>query len=683
MPRLAPVLPEPLSGAAAPRRPGNAILAGSIALLVAFTAWVYSPVSGHAFVAYDDGEYVTNNAKVQAGLTRSGVKWAFTTGHASNWHPLTWLSHMLDVQLFGHGPLGPHVVSVGFHFVNALLVWAVFHQLTGSRWRSLVVAALFAVHPAHVESVAWVAERKDVLSGFFFLLTVWAYGRYAAAKEGGRSHEVEQGAIGWYVTTLLFFACGLMSKPMIVTLPCVLLLLDVWPLRRFNAPRRAGATIAEKLPFFFLSAVSSVVTFAVQQRGGTVRSLETLSFVQRTENAVVSYGRYLGKLFWPTDLAFFYPHSGHWPAWQIASSLAILLVITAGAFALRRRVPALPVGWLWFGGMLVPVIGLVQVGDQSIADRYTYLPSLGLFFAVTWGAAALAAARPRLHLPFTALAVVAVAGCGIVARAQVQTWRNTPTLCAHALAVTGENFVAYNSLASEAFAEGRLDDAVRSYAHALQIRPDFAVGHHNLAMALWRQNRLGDAVTHLRQVVALEPANAVGWNNLGWMLRIDERYPEAIAALQRALELRPDFGEAHNNLGKALAAQGEVRAALSHYESALASQPENSRALLNLAWLRATASDAALRNGPDAVVLAERALALSDRDDVDVLEALAAAYAEAQRFSDAIATAERACRSAAMPTETKPDAVKRLEAELARYRNHAAWRDVNVPGGRP
>jgi hypothetical protein len=530
-----------------------------VLVLAALTVAVYAPVGRFDFVQLDDPAYVTENPHVLGGLTLDGLAWAFTTGHAANWHPVTWLSHMLDVQLFGVDAGAHHLTSLALHAANTLLLFGLLALLTGALWRSALVAALFAVHPLHVESVAWVAERKDVLSAFFLLLTLWAYAGFvrsvgpaatAAGETAGRSRRV------YYALMLVAFALGLMAKPMLVTLPFVLLLLDVWPLERLNAawrgerrleanagsPRRpatgsskAGGTtrrskdrpaeagtlgsvallktawplVREKLPLFVMAAASSIVTLVVQQRGGAVTPFEVYPFSLRLQNAVVSIAAYLRDAVWPVGLTVLYPFPAAVPADQVAISLAVLAVISLVAYRLARREPYLLVGWLWYLGTLVPVAGLVQVGVQARADRYTYVPLIGIFIMVAWGLGAIVGRHPRLRMVVSAAAIGAIVGCAVTARAQASYWTDSVALWTRATMVTlhVDEFEAHMSLGTTLGNQGRVDEAREHFAEAARLRPESDAAHCSLGIALARSGRLRDAARELNEALRLHPGN--------------------------------------------------------------------------------------------------------------------------------------------------------------------------------
>ncbi len=545
--------------------------------LVTVTVAAFYQVYSFEFVNYDDPLYVYENPNIQAGITFKTIKWAFTCGYAGNWHPLTWLSHMLDRQLFGPDPAGHHLTNLVFHIANTLLLFIVLKQMTRAPWRSAFVAALFAIHPLHVESVAWVAERKDVLSAFFWMLTMLAYVRYA-----------ERPCMKRYLLILLFFALGLMAKPMLVTLPFVLLLLDYWPLGRIPNEQEIGKTgrhlILEKLPFFALSAVSSVVTFFVQRSGGSVRTWQFLPLDYRIFNALVSYTGYIEKMFYPSRLAVLYPHPGAGlPVWQALISFLVLAGVTAVIIYTARRRRYLAVGWLWYLGTLVPVIGLVQVGLQATADRYTYLPSIGIFIMVTWGAAELfSSLHLRKILPAT-LAGIILAALLVCTRMQVRYWRDSITLCGHALEVTKDNYVMHNNYGNALRDKGRFNEAVTHFERSTKINPRYVKAYVNLGMVYFREEKITQA--------------AACWNE--------------------ALRLEPD------NIG----------------------------VLNNLAWLRATAANPEFRDPDQAVELALRACEQTQYNRPDIMDTLAVAYAATGRFSQAIETAEKALELCQSPEQ--------------------------------
>ena len=440
------------------------------ALLALGTLVLYWPVRGYDFVQYDDNEYVFDNPVVKSGLSWWGLVWSFVDAHVSNWHPLTWLSHMLDCQVFGLNAGGHHLVNVALHCANAVLLFLLLRSLTGAFWRSAFVAALFAWHPLHVESVAWISERKDVLSGLFFMLTMWAYVRYAKSKI--KNSKIRQRR--WYGATLLFLALGLLSKPMLVTVPFVLLLLDFWPLNRFqpSVSSLSRALLIEKVPFFCLSAVICLITIFAQKSGGAITS--AVGWPARIENVLVGYLAYLEKLFWPRDLSVLYLRPQTVPAAALMLAVLILSGISIAVLVNLRRRPYLAVGWLWFVGMLLPVSGLVPIGLQLIADRYTYLPSIGLFIMLTWGATDLGAmlfTQPARQFVGAFAAVAVVSACAVLSSQQLTFWQNTETLMGHALRLDPDNYVAHSDLGIYLLRQGQTNEARFHFERARELDP--------------------------------------------------------------------------------------------------------------------------------------------------------------------------------------------------------------------
>lgn len=562
-------------------------------VLALITFALFWPVHDADFVNYDDADYVTANAHVQGGLTWANTIWAFTSGHASNWHPLTWLSHMLDCQIFGQGPGAMLLVNAGFHALNTLLVFLVLRRMTGAHWRSAAVAALFAWHPLHVESVAWISERKDVLSACFLLLSLAAYVRYVEAFRRGGSN-----AVTFYGLCLLLFALGLMSKPMLVTLPFMLLLLDYWPLNRLgdltaaaaepaNSPNpcffRGGRwwLVIEKIPFLILAAASSVITFVVQQKGGAVST--SLPFGGRLANAAVSYARYLGKVFWPVNLSVLYPHPGSWPIWAVAGATLLLVMIFTLVVWQRRERPYLAVGWLWFFGGLVPVIGLIQVGIQSMADRYSYVPSIGLFIALVWAVADASRQSSRIADGMLAsAAAVGLTACVVLTNHQLGFWQNSDTLFRHAVQVTPKNYLAYNNLGYFLSNRGRNREAMEFYAKSLAINPQYEDALNNMGYALAGEKNYKEAIGYYEQALKVRPNQVEVHNNLGNALSELGKIDEAIQEYQFVLREKPDHADAHNNLGIALAMQGKLEEAIVHFRAAIRFKPTYASAYSNL-----------------------------------------------------------------------------------------------------
>ena len=585
-PSLAPALSMPFF---------NSVFSGralwiSLAL-IATSVFIYAPVRNHDFVAWDDPEYVSENLHVAAGLKWEGVWWAFTTGHMANWHPLTWLSYMLGTQLFGLGAGAHLLANLLLHILNTLLLFGLLHKMTGALGRSAFVAALFATHPLHVESVAWVSERKDVLSTLIGLIALWGYVDYT--RRPGRIR---------YLAVLLLFALGLMAKPMLVTLPFVMLLLDYWPLRRvglgtdaqeapeFASPHQRYSVprlVREKLPLLALAVICSVITFMVQRHAGAVSGLTKLPFGLRLANALVSYAVYIGKMLWPVHLSALYPLYRWAPGAVLGCSLALVVVSIAVIWGARRH-PYLPVGWLWYLGTLVPVIGLVQVGSQSMADRYTYVPLIGLFIVLAWGIPDLIPRWRFREILLPAAAGILILGCAITSRAQVKYWKNSMTLWAHALEINSDNDIAHNLLGDALAKQGRTQEAMAHYSKALRMNPDNAEAHNGLGLALANQGSWGAALAHYSEAIRLKPAFVDAHYNMGLALASQGRIEDAIGQYSEALRINPEFVNAHNDLGVALANQGKTSEAIFQFSEVLRLRPDNPDAHNNLGILLAS-----------------------------------------------------------------------------------------------
>jgi tetratricopeptide (TPR) repeat protein len=796
-----------------------------ICLVLAVVTFVlYAPVLNDEFINFDDPVYVTENSYVLHGVTPSALAWAFSSSKGGNWHPLTWVSHMIDCQIYGlKHPGGHHLTNLLFHITNAVLLFLVFWRMTGAVWRSALVAALFAWHPMHVESVAWVAERKDVLSAFFWMLAMLAYASYAETQR-----ERNPKSRIYYGLTLLFFALGLMSKPMVVTLPFALLLLDYWPLRRMEGwPRRENnppepdhklsltRLIREKIPFFILIPISSLITFAAQKKGGAVVGLETFSYSSRMANIITAYVKYLGKLAWPSNLAVFYPFIREFSLWHVFGAALLLILLSVIALRLARSRPYLLVGWLWFLGILVPAIGLVQVGTQSMADRYSYLPYVGLFIVFAWALGDLLGRgkTSEFGLGWILIAPVLLA-CLVVTSRQLRYWKNSEVLFRHDLAVAPyQNYKGHINLGSALDAEGhsaeatkeimlalkldsssplvlnavgehfaRMSDvtnAIKFYELALNRQPQFGDAHYNLGNVLAHNGQFADAAREYSAALEISPDSPDAHNNLGAVLLQMGRLDEGVAELKQALRLNPDFSEAEDQLasvflrqgnldqaklhyqdalrlnpdftharvklGVVLAQQGDLAQALDCFTTASAQEPTNFEARFNaaaayfslgqydlaaknfaetvrlkpdspeartrlalalaydrkfaeaiaayreavrlkpdslqavqgLAWVLAASPDASLRNGPEAVRLAEQADAMTKHSEPMILSTLDIAYAEAGRFPEAIATAELA-KKLALERHQKIVADK-AEKRLELYRAGKPYHDEGKP----
>jgi tetratricopeptide (TPR) repeat protein len=686
--------------------------------LVLITWLVFGQTGRHDFVNYDDRVYVYDNHQIRSGLTPHGIAWVFTHEHAGNWHPLTTISHMLDYQIFKLDAGGHHLTNVCLHTVAVLLLFFLLRQMTGSMWRSAFVAAVFAIHPLRVESVAWVAERKDVLSAVFFMLTLGAYVRYARKPTLRR-----------YLLMAVLLVCGLFSKPMLVTVPFVLLLLDYWPLgriQRSEVPPSTGYGVAsrgqksdrprttshspsqgerkqvrgfdrvvvrklvlEKIPLIILSIPTAIATFLIQEH--STGSIAQLPFVWRMENAIVSYVIYIGQMVWPVNLAAFYPHPENQLAiWQIALAALLLITITLLVIALRRTRPYLLVGWLWYLVMLLPVIGVVQVGLQGHADRYTYLPQIGLYIAITWLVSDLVKSLPyRRQILAGAGAVVVVLLSG-GAWKQVSYWKNSETLWTRALAVTRDNDVAQANLGMFLAERGELDEGLSHLQTALAIRSgavhphytlSLALIHSDLGYALARKGSLADAITHLQTAVKLEPNYADAHYNLGTAFFQKGEIEAAISEWRKTLSTRPNDAEAHTSLGNGLVQMGLVREAMAHYEEALEIAPDSALALNNLAWILSASPDDKVRDGGKAVALAEQAVEYSGAKNAMFMRTLAAAYAEAGRFTEALQTAARALRIT--QAENNAAGIHTLQDDIALLRANSPLRDASLRNAQP
>jgi protein O-mannosyl-transferase len=604
-------------------------------LLVLGTVALYWPAMRCDFVNLDDSLHVTSNVLVQKGLTWEGIKWVLGHPVANNWHPLTAMSHMAVCEVCGLNPWGHHLANVLLHALNAGLVFALLQLMTGAAWRSLLVAALFAFHPLRVESVAWVTERKDVLSGFFGLLSLVAYARYAQSRMQNAECRMQNPttpkthhAATFYLFSLFCLALGLMSKPMLVTWPFVMLLLDYWPLGRmqkrrqnaegrvqngaasntqpatrntphvsrftFHTPRAALLPLLiEKIPFFVLAALLSVVTFVVQQRGGALTAGEGLSLGARLGNAPISYCRYLAKLFWPTDLAVIYPHPGHWAAGKVVAAVGLIAGISVLVLLQRQRHPFLLMGWLWYCGTLVPVSQVIQTGSQAMADRWTYLPSLGILILAIWGGYELTRGWRCQAVAWSVAGAGAIVLCLALTRYQLGYWKDSEVLLRHALEVTENNELAHRNLGVALYEKGRIEEAIGQFKEGVRLKPDDAYTHYNFGIALDKQGQVNKALGQFQEALRLDPDYADAHYNLGVALYQQGHTAEAIRHFQETIRLNPDHPEAHNNLGTALGLNGQTDEAIRHFQEALRLKPDYAEARTNLAVMLATKAQAA------------------------------------------------------------------------------------------
>jgi tetratricopeptide (TPR) repeat protein len=661
-------------------------------LLVALTLGAFWRVSLCDFVNYDDNDYVTANPVVQKGLTVKGLAWAFGQLHGEKtyWHPLTWFSHMLDCQLFGLKAGAHHVINLFLHTLNVALLFLVLKRMTGWLWRGALVAAFWAVHPLQVDTVAWISERKNLLSTLFWLLSMGAYVRYA-----------EKPKVSRYLLVLLGMALGLMCKPVLVTLPCALLLLDVWPLRRFrfarslgiergtgNAERGMGGPpssacripissfgrlITEKLLLLALAGVSSWITVHSHEGLNITQASTGLPLGLRFANAFVSYLRYLKKVFWPDDLAVLYPHPGMWPGDTVLGSVLLLLLITGLVLWGTRCAPYLLVGWLWFIGVLVPSIGILQIGTQAMADRFVYQPLIGLLILIVWAAADWAGHWPARQKLMKAVAILALFGCVIMTWRQIGFWKDSISLYQRAVAVTRNNYVMESNLAFTLHEAGRLDEAKAHALAAVQANPNHFPAHLILALICEGQDHLDEAAVHYRKALSVKPGWLEAMKGYGSLLLRQGRLDDAYAQLAPLSKAVPSDYEVHLQLAVLLGTQKKTAEAIRHYREALRLYPDWPEALNNLAWLLATRPEAQFRDGAEAVRLAERACELTQRKKPVYVGTLAAAYAEAGRFDDAVKTAQQAIDVATSGGEK--DLAETNTRLLELYRARKAYRE--------
>jgi tetratricopeptide (TPR) repeat protein len=649
--------------------------------LALLTLLLYLPVTRDNFINFDDDDYVTENQVVKNGLTWTGIKWAFMTGHASNWHPLTWLSHMTDCDLFRLNPGGHHLVNVLFHAANTVLLFILLFRLTAALWPCAFIAALFAWHPLHVESVAWVSERKDVLSTFFALLTLLSYVRCAQkqSRVEGRESKASTASPALdprpstfdYSFALIFFALGLMSKPMLVTLPFVMLLLDFWPIQRFNHATIQRLLI-EKIPFFLLTVASCVVTYFAQ-RNEAVASLAKVPLQLRFENALTAYTSYLFKTFWPTHLSVFYPLPGQIPWLVVAASAALLIFISALVWLERKRNPCLLVGWLWFAGTLVPVIGLVQVGDQAMADRYIYFPLIGIFIAVTFAFEKWSAQVSFPKILPVATGFLILAACLTLTENQLRYWHDSESLFTHALAVTKDNALAHLNLGAAFEENGKSAEALSQYQQALALNPQRDEADNDIGKLLFEMNKPEAALGYCLKAVELNPKRASSHNSLGLVLVELNRFDAAMNQFAEAVRLDASYAAPRFQTGRTLLKLGRDAEALPFFNEALQIEPDNFQMLIFVARVLASDDNPQVRNGSEALALADRANKLAGGAQPVALDTLAMACAEAGRFDEAVQIQQQAVKRAEFAGQND-DAV-RMEQRLQLYKNHQPWRE--------
>jgi len=643
------------------------------------TLAAYGRVCSNDFVNYDDPDYVTANPQIQSGLNPEMIRWAWRSFHAHNWHPLTWLSLALDRQLFGTRPWGAHLTNLVLHTANAILLFVALSRMTNDIWPSAAVATLFALHPLHVESVAWVSERKDVLSAFFWMLAVFTYASYAERPTWVR-----------YSLIVVCMALGLMAKPMIMTLPFVLLLLDYWPLRRWPKGEKVEAPIGgrtsraslpvlflEKTPLIALAAASGVITLLAQ--GRAVIDWDYLPFSARAANALVAYVKYMAMMIWPKDLAVFYPHPLEaLPVWKSVAAALVLGLISVAALSQCRRRPYFVVGWLWYLGTLAPVIGLIQVGNQALADRFTYVPLIGLFFILAWGLAELLRQRLSLKSPLILTACAGLTILAICSWIQVGYWQNSIKLWEHTLAVTADNPVAHNNLGVALWDNEQREEALSHFAEAYRLQPNYRNAQHNLEVAHYdlglRMRQRGEwqsAEQHFLQVTHNNPGNTSAFQQRGIVLGILKRWQESGDNFKQAVNLEPRLAQYRADLALSFQEQGQIEAAQLQYREALRLDPGWSEAACRTAWTMATHPDAGRRDGGRALQLARQVCQAASKPRPENLDTLAAAYAELGQYSKAIESARAALELATSSSANPSGITQRLDS----YERRQPWRE--------
>ncbi|HEY1174280.1 MAG TPA: tetratricopeptide repeat protein [Verrucomicrobiae bacterium] len=683
-------------------QPNNQNVTRGIALFLGLiTLLLFLPLGKFDFVNYDDDLHVTQNEIVKEGLTVKGLVWAFTGSSDIFWHPITWMSHMLDVSLFGLNPSGHHIMSLLIHLAAAMILFYALLEMTDRPWPSGIVAAWFAWHPLHVESVAWIAERKDVLSGFFFALILLAYAHYVKSKDRR-----------WYWLTFAALVLGLMSKTMLVTVPLVLLLLDIWPLKRVSIGGKLDLVewrklFWEKWPFYAIMIIAVLLTLVPAILGSAVRSEEQWGFDFRAKNAMVSILRYLELTFYPRGLAVYYPPADI-PAAQAMMAAILVTGLGAWCFVQRKQSPFWLIGFAWFIIMLLPVLGLVKVGTHAFADRYTYLPLIGIFTAIAFGADGWVRANVGHRKIVAGIAGVSLVACIVLTKQQLMVWQNSITLFQHALKVTRDNPIAHYNLAAELMQQDRPTEALPHYEAVLKLRPNREDVHLNYGLALLKTKKIVEAREHFITAIELNPANVEARMNLGNIFYLEEKRNESLEQFRQVLRLRPDHSGARNNLGLILLDQGRLNEAEANFREAIQRQPENSEAhfnlgralvrlgrveegtvewmkaaqlspdasdaLIHLTWLLATHPEARYRKGPEAVKLGARVLQITGPNDLVALDALAAAHAECGQFAEAINIIKRALEISRAAGDTL--LLETMEKHLKSYQEGKPWRQA-------
>jgi tetratricopeptide (TPR) repeat protein len=650
-------------------------------LFFGLTFWAFAPALQTDFQLFDESAELFLNAHMNSGLGWQNLRWALFSMEYSNWYPLTWISHMLDFKLFGTHAWGHHLTSVLLHAANGVLLFLVLKKMTGAMWRSLIVAALFALHPLRVESVAWISERKDVLCAFFGLLALWTYAHYA-----GESKIQSPKTKVYYGLTLLFFAFGLMSKSMLVTFPCLLLLLDFWPLERISDFRfpisDLKSLLLEKVPFFVLVVPVSIAVYFAQKEGGQFLLRFPPGF--RLETALMDYARYLGKMFWPANFSVLYPYPDHWPAGQLVFAALLILGISILAIALRRQRPYLLVGWFWYLGTLVPVIGLIPLGAQSMSNRYTYIPMIGILLTVVWAVADLSKQWRRQTALMAAFVGLILSLCIWRTRAEIVYWQTSETLWSRAVAVTKNNFMAHYCLGL-VLSHTDLDEALAEYQKSVDIYPNYADSQRELGLSLGKAGRYPEAAPHFEKAIQLDPQNSWSYHDLGVAFLKTDRIADAVPPFLKAIEVEPQNAGYKNDLGLVLFSSGHQAEAVSNFLATAQSDPagfdrflqamqfDTNHVLLinNLALSFATNPDPKLRNGKYAVRLATRACEMTGYETNFYVGTLAAAYAEDGRFDEAVSNAQLACSLTSVTNQ--PELMGKYQALLDLFRSHRPY----------
>jgi len=659
-------------------------------LFFGLTAWTFAPALHTDFQNFDERGELLVNSHMNTGLGWGNLRWALFSLEYSNWYPLTWISHMLDFKISGPNPWGHHLTNVLLHAANGVLLFLVLKRMTGALWRSLIVAALFALHPLRVESVAWISERKDVLCAFFGLLALWTYARHARKPEAGSQKsgtDVPNSSSfllsRFYWLSLMFFAFGLMSKSMLVTLPCLLLLLDYWPLERWRQKGK-WSLVMEKAPFFLLVVPVSIVVYFAQKGGGQFLLRFPLSF--RLETALMGYASYLGKMFWPVDFSVLYPYPDFWPAGQLLCAAALILTVSVLAIGLRRQRPYLLVGWLWYLGTLVPVIGLISLGAQSMSNRYTYIPMIGILLLVVWTVGDLTKQWRRRTVLMTSVVLLILGVCISRTRAEIVYWKDGVTLYKRAIAVTKNNFMAHYCLGT-ILSQINPDEELSEYQKSVDIYPDYANSQRELGVILSRYGRFSDAAGHFEKAIQLDPQDGWSYHDLGLSLLKTGRASDSVAPFLKAVELDPQNPSHKDALEIILFPGDEETISVSNFLATARSDPtgfghfldamqfdtNHADLINNLAWTFATNPDPKLRNGKYAVRLATRSCQMTGFQTNNFVTTLATAYAEDSRFDDAVSTAQLACSLASATGQA--ELLKADQQLLEMFRSHQAYHD--------